>query len=219
MEKIIQNESKHANAVRFIEAAQELIDTEGIELISIRKIADKAGFHNSTLYLYFQNADQLIMLASLKYFQEYSLALEKLSKTGASAINNFYSIWAFFSETVFQKPNIFYNFFFGKYSDDLTNILKQYYLLFPNEQKKYSAEIEKMYYARNIYQRSLLILTPLMEDPKTRLNAENLDLINDIIISCLKSLLEEKCRNLDLSVKDFTTRLLAMIHLVIDTNS
>ena len=40
------------NTIRFIEAAEELIDEHGIDNVSVRKIADKAGFHNSTIYLY-----------------------------------------------------------------------------------------------------------------------------------------------------------------------
>ena len=48
---VIQNEElKIQNKIRFIEAAQALIDEDGLEKISIRKIAERAGFHNSTIY-------------------------------------------------------------------------------------------------------------------------------------------------------------------------
>lgn len=70
-----QDEQKRKNGIAFVEATQALIDSEGLERISIRKIADKAGFHNSTIYLYFKDVNQLILLASLKHFNEYSKKL------------------------------------------------------------------------------------------------------------------------------------------------
>ena len=59
---------KRQKRIQFINAAKELIDLEGFQSVSIRKIAQRAGFHNSTLYLYFQDLNQLLMLASMKYF-------------------------------------------------------------------------------------------------------------------------------------------------------
>ena len=67
-ELIDKEEQKRQNARTFINAAQEMIESEGLENISVRKIAQKAGFHNSTIYLYFEDLDQLAMFASLKYF-------------------------------------------------------------------------------------------------------------------------------------------------------
>ena len=40
----------------FIEAIQELILNEGIENLSIKKIADKAGYNTATIYNYFEDA-------------------------------------------------------------------------------------------------------------------------------------------------------------------
>ena len=67
------------DTIRFIEAAEELIDEHGIDNVSVRKIAEKAGFHNSTIYLYFKDVNELILLASMKHFNEYSKALARLS--------------------------------------------------------------------------------------------------------------------------------------------
>ena len=115
---------KLQNTLRFIEAAKELIDTEGISKVSVRKIAEKAGFHNSTIYLYFKDANQLILLASLKHFTDYSRLLSEYSKKNATPQENFFAIWDAFGQTVFKKPEIFYNFFFGKHSNNLTPIIE-----------------------------------------------------------------------------------------------
>ena len=65
-----KEELRTQNMIRFIEAARELIDQEGLESLSIRKIAEKAGFHNSTIYLYFRDMDHLVMLATRKHFTD-----------------------------------------------------------------------------------------------------------------------------------------------------
>ena len=212
---VIQNEElKIQNKIRFIEAAQALIDEEGLEKISIRKIAEKAGFHNSTIYLYFRDMDELVMLATMKHFDQYSRALSRLSTQNLSAADTFLAIWSFYGHTVFRKPQIFYNFFFGKYSNDLTTVMEEYYRLFPEEKVEYSHEIRVMYFGRNIRERCLYLLQTL-SGTVTTLQKENIELINDIVVCCLRTLLEEKCQDPSLDPGDMTTRLLSMIRYVV----
>lgn len=205
---------KQQNTVRFIEATQELIDTNGIGKISIRKIAEKAGFHNSTIYLYFKDVDQLILLASLKHFNEYSKALAKQSKKNSSPIENFLSIWEAFAKSVFSKPEIFYNFFFGKHSDNLTEIIEQYYELFPAEKEQYSEEIQDMYYGKNIYDRCYGIMSPLLTE-NTKLTKDNISIVNEISVSYLKYLLEEQCHKKNTDTSETTNKLLCAISYLI----
>lgn len=205
---------KQQKRIRFIHAAQELIENEDLEKVSIRRIAEKAGFHNSTIYLYFEDVDQLILLSSLKYFNEYSKALSELSTKDLTPLETFIKIWNFFVQTVFRKPKIFYNFFFGKHSENLTRIMKQYYELFPEEQEEYSPEIEDMYYGQNIHERCLRVLE-LLIGTDTRVNEETIGLINDINVSYFKYLLEQKCQTPSLDSDILKDKLLKMLHFII----
>lgn len=202
---------KRKNAIAFVEATQALIDSEGLENISIRKIAEKAGFHNSTIYLYFKDANQLILLASLKHFHEYSRKLANFGTMIASPTDKFLAIWQAFGETVFHKPHIFRNFFFGKHSSNLTPIITQYYQLFPEEKPAYTKEIEEMYYGGNISARCLQILKPLIEVETSRITAENIHLVNTIIVACLKQLLDQACADPTLDSDDVNDQLIQMI--------
>ncbi len=206
--------SKRRNTIRFIEAAQELIEEEGLENISIRKIADKAGFHNSTIYLYFEDVDELILLASLKYFNEYSKALSELSKKKLPPREHFLSIWTFFAQTVFQRPSIFYNFFFGKHRNNLTKIIMQYYDLFPQEKADYSPEIKDMYYGKTISERCMEVLVPLAKE-YPHIKISDLDIINDVTVGYVKYLLEQKCQDPGLSSSILTGRLLKMLEYIL----
>jgi len=192
-----KEEQKRQNAIRFINATQAMIEADGIENISVRKIARKAGFHNSTIYLYFKDLDELAMLASMKYFREYNQALDELNKKNAPPEDNFICIWDYYMEASLKNAKIFYNFFFGNHSDDLTAFIKGYYEYFPKERKPFSHLIESMYYGKNFTERSMVILLPLVELDTNNITTENAEMINDLIIAYSKYLLEMKCQDPD----------------------
>lgn len=189
-----KEETKKQNTIRFINATQEIIDEEKLDGVSIRKISQRAGFHNSTIYLYFKDLDHLIMLASMKYFREYSHSLELQGKKQLSPSENFLAIWDLFIDTIMKKPNIFYNFFFGKRSDNLQEIMNLYYEVFPEERDHLSKEIESMYFDKNITDRCLKLLS-LIVNEKNHVTNENLVMLNEITVSYLKYKLKQKCQN------------------------
>ncbi|OQY42980.1 MAG: hypothetical protein B6227_00235 [Fusobacteriia bacterium 4572_74] len=47
-----------------------IIKEEGVEKVSIRKIAKITGYNSVTLYTYFKNLDYLILLSSIKFLKE-----------------------------------------------------------------------------------------------------------------------------------------------------
>ena len=55
----------------FIRAAREIIDAEGIDNISIRKIASLTGMNSATMYLYFPDSDVLTTMALMGYLEKY----------------------------------------------------------------------------------------------------------------------------------------------------
>ena len=209
---------KKKNAIAFVEATQTLIDSDGLENISIRKIGQKSGFHNSTIYLYFKDVNQLILLASLKHFRDYSSKLAEFGAMTANPVDKFIAIWQAFGQTVFSKPHIFRNFFFGKYSDNLTPIITQYYQLFPEEKATYTREIEEMYYGGNIFDRCLQVLRPLVEVGENLVTEDNLELVNTITIACLKQLLDQACADSSLDPDDINERMLRMLCHVTGVN-
>lgn len=214
LNNIEKAEQKRQNSIAFINATQQLITSEGLDHISIRKIAEKAGFHNSTLYLYFTDLNQLVMLASMKYFNEYSHSLEIQSQKKLSPIENFLSIWSLFLNTVFKEPYIFNNFFYGKYSDNLKEIMTTYYELFPEERYHFSKEIEEMYFGKNIIERSLNILKPLIGITDS-LTEENVTTANELIVSYCKYKLDLKCADPSLDSTQLKKEIMQAISFIL----
>ncbi len=203
-------EKKPENAVTFINATQQLIEEVGLENVSARKIADRTGFHNSTIFLYFDSLDELTMLASMKYFQDYSKALSSLSQQPGTPEDTFIKIWEIFLDESMTYPNIFYHFFYGNESEDLTETITLYYQLFPEEREKFSDVIESMYFGHNITERSMRILEPLL-DRGHLVTADNIHMINEIIVSYTKYKLEKKCQNPKLDSDTLTQDILQVI--------
>ena len=197
-----KDNSKRENLIQFIKVTQKLLDEDGLKYLSIRKIATASGFHNSTIYFYFQDLDELIMLASISRFQKYS--------------EKFYAIWDCFAESALKYSCIFHNFFFGKHSDNLPDFLNIYYDLFPEERNKFSSDIEAMYFGKNYTERCRKILIPLIDDPRTRVTEKTLDIITDITVSLTKDLLEKKCNHPELCSEDLQKRMSEILHFVID---
>lgn len=204
-------QKKH-NAIAFINAAADMIEEAGIEHISIRKIAEKAGFHNSTIYLYFKDLDELLLLASVRFFQECEHSLSLISNSSSSE-ESFFKVWDFFLTTVLKRPNLFYNFFYGKRSQDLTSYMERYYELFPEEQEAYASAVGNRYCGKNISERSLnLLLTALPETD--RVTKENAPMVNDIIISYCKYKLEQKIADPSLDSEQLKKDCLQVISFV-----
>ena len=56
----------------FINAALEIIEEEGIDSLSIRKTAEKAGYNSATLYHYFSDFEELRIFSAMKYLDQYA---------------------------------------------------------------------------------------------------------------------------------------------------
>lgn len=54
----------------FIDAACQIIEKEGIQYLSVRKVADIAGYHYATLYSYFKDIYELKYYVALKFMDD-----------------------------------------------------------------------------------------------------------------------------------------------------
>nr|WP_315201412.1 TetR/AcrR family transcriptional regulator [uncultured Flavobacterium sp.] len=98
----------------FIQATKEILKGEGLKALSVRSIAEKAGYSFATLYNYFKDVKELIFVC-VKDFQleceEYvSHKTEKVEK-GEEKIK---AIVTSYAEYLVQYPSVFEIFFIEK---------------------------------------------------------------------------------------------------------
>ena len=109
----------------FINATIELMEKEGIENLTIRKVAEQAKYNSATLYHYFSNLDELELFASVKCLDEYMQETLIHKAEGKDFQEWYLGQWRCFCRHSFQRPRI-YNFLF--FSPEGTQNLNEVFL-------------------------------------------------------------------------------------------
>ena len=158
------NIKKRRVMMYFIEATQELILNEGIENLSIKKIADTAGYNTATIYNYFEDLEELILYSSMDYLKIYLKDLKSEINSNMKAIEMYETIYKVFVHHSFEKPEIFHTLFFGKYSYKLEKIIKKYYEIFPDDITGQTDITKSVLVEGNIHNRDLPVIKQMIKE-------------------------------------------------------
>lgn len=129
MEK--RNLKKRRMWTYFIDATEELIQAEGFRHVTIRKVADKAGYNSATIYNYFDDLSHLLFFASLKFMRPYIETVTAEMAKAEDPIEKYLAAWDCFSRYSFSMPEIFNAVFLMDLGDHPENMLAHYYELYP----------------------------------------------------------------------------------------
>lgn len=174
----------------FINAASEIMESEGMDALTLRRVAQKAGYNSATLYNYFKDLDHLTVYASMKYFEDYNRNLSRYLSDEQDAFQRFLFMWRFFCASAFRHPHAYYNLFYGKYSSELGDIILDYYKVFPDEQGDLDGTVLEMLLCGSLTERNWKMLRPVLEG--SSFSPEEQERINEIILYCFKELLTQK---------------------------
>lgn len=171
----------------FIKSTQDIMTAEGMQGITLRKVADGAGYNNATLYNYFDDLDHVVLYASLKYLSLYNKTIVKELEKCHTAKERFYMMWQIFCQISFAHPDAFHQIFFNKHSTSLTTICDEYYQLFPEELPPAEDVLYPILSDYQLGNRNLLPLRELLTEEKRPL--DELDTISELIVSAYHQLL------------------------------
>ena len=198
----------------FINAASELMENEGMESLTLRRVAKRAGYNSATPYNYFKDLDHLTVYASMKYFEDYNRNLARYLADEQDAFQRFLFMWRFFCASAFRHPHAYYNLFYGKYSGELTEIIHAYYEVFPEELGELDDSVLEMLTCGSLVERNRQMLQPVLEGAS--LSQEERESINEIILYCFKELLTQKIQMGDaLDNQTLIERQLSYIHVIL----
>lgn len=150
--------------IYFISATKELIEQEGLENLTVRKVASSAGYNSATLYNYFQDMEELVVFASIGYLKDYISKLEQSITPDMNARQRYRTIYEVFSRACFSRPELFYGLFYGKYKKRLKSVISVYYDLFPDELGHHKGEVLQMLTQGEIMERDSSIMPSLVEE-------------------------------------------------------
>jgi len=172
----------------FIEAAKKIIEEEGLQAVTIRKVADMAGYNSATLYNYFENLNHLIFFASMQYLNEYAESLHEFTKDSKNSVERYINVWKGFCYHSFTRPEIYYNIFFSEFSNKKLDLsIRTYYSIFPEELSSESREVFPMLLEDDFLLRDMGYLKPAVEEGLIK--EENLEEISDMCVLIYQGML------------------------------
>ena len=59
-----KNQQRYHSMAHFIQVAIQIIQEEGLNALSIRKVAQRAGYNSATLYYYFSNFYAILSISN-----------------------------------------------------------------------------------------------------------------------------------------------------------
>lgn len=148
----------------FIEAARKMIDTEGIEHVNLRDVANLAGYNSATMYHYFQNLDDLIYFTALGYLKEYTLDIKNCLNSVTDSLERYLGIWRSFCGHSFRRPQIYHTIFFEKQTHSLNMDIETYYSLFPEELGNPEEDLRYMLLGNTLLERNLFLFKRMVKD-------------------------------------------------------
>lgn len=175
----------------FVEATHKIIEEEGIDAVTVRKVSKLAGYNQATLYNYFENLDYLVGFASIKYLQDYHQSLKDEAEPITDPVERFIKIWEIFCKASFEKPKIYRSLFFKTPHYSLCDFFDYYFKMFPEELNEHTIDIQRMMKGCRLTARNMFILETAMASKARKISAAKLHQINEMMITLFRGKLSE----------------------------
>lgn len=101
----------------FIQATKEILKGEGLQSISVRNVADKAGYSYATLYNYFKDINELVFLCVSDFQEECRLFVAENTSKRTEGIDKLKATVLWYINYFIEYPGIFELFYLAKVSD------------------------------------------------------------------------------------------------------
>lgn len=180
----------------FVEATCKIIDTEGIDAVTVRKVASLAGYNSATLYNYFDNLTHLIFFASLRHLKNYANDLPRYLKDLTDPLQIYLNVWRCFCTHSYRHPHFYQMIFFGGFDSKMVNdSITTYYSIFTEEINNDVKEFIPMFVEENIHKRDYLALTQAAKE--NIISDQDIRSINEMNVLIYRGMLDKMLNNLD----------------------
>ena len=142
----------------FIDAAKEIVAEEGIDAVTIRKVAQRAGYNSATLYNYFKNINHLIAITLHDLMGTYVETILDTLSGKESPYELYRTNWFVYVEMSFRLPKEYYYLFFKYPELDISEVYDEYFGDHPGRFEKLPVPFQNMCRAQNQYSRDLAFL-------------------------------------------------------------
>lgn len=148
----------------FLDAATELIESEGMQGVTIRKIAERAGYTSSTAYNYFKDLSHLKFFAAMRFTKGYTDELPSYVDKGKNTVERWLYAWECFCKHSFANPHIYSVIFMEDLGDSAQTMLKAYYDIFAEDLLALPDELQPIIVEHSFAKRSTLYIQHAVEE-------------------------------------------------------
>jgi AcrR family transcriptional regulator len=148
----------------FVDATAQIIEEEGIENVTIRKIADIAGYTSSTIYNYFEELSHLIFFASMRFMNPYIKEFSYYMSKSENSIEKYLLSWECFCKHSFNNPQIYHAIFNSDLGAKPEELLSHYFEVYQNDLTGLSDEIKPLIFEYSLTKRSKVVLQKAVEE-------------------------------------------------------
>ena len=127
--------------------------------ITVRAVAKEVGCSPAALYRHFDNIEYLIVLASIRFFENYMIEYGVLMDQEPDLLKQYVDGWRLFNRYAFERPDLYYRLMWGQYNSDFSDALSEYIELFPFSASSSSPDyFYTMIFNSDIMERDFLLL-------------------------------------------------------------
>ncbi|MDO5409986.1 MAG: TetR/AcrR family transcriptional regulator [Lachnospiraceae bacterium] len=149
------NETKR----RLILSTYEKLQEKDASQVTVREIAESNHCSPAALYRHFESLEYLIILASIRFFDDYMVEYGKVMDSDENLLKMYLEGWKVFNHYAFERPDLYYRLLWGQYNASFSDALDEYFELFPVAgSEKNPAYFYTLLFTSDIKDRDLLIL-------------------------------------------------------------
>lgn len=177
----------------FIDSTNEIIESDGIDGITLKKVADGAGYNTATVYNYFENLDHLIFYAAMKHIKDYALGLNSYLINAKNSMDKFLMVWDCFCDYAYDKPQIYNIIFFPNLENNMEYYITEYYDFFPEDLIAEDNIITNMLLKRDINLRNQTTVVGCVEEGYIK--EEDEEKLNEMTLLIFEGILSRVLKN------------------------
>ncbi len=177
----------------FLDAATEVIEEEGIEQMTIRKIADRAGFTASTAYNYFKDLAHLKFFAAMRFTSDYVKDLPDYLGLGKNIVEKWLYSWECFCKHSFEQPEIYSTIFMDNLGSSPQKLFDDYYAVHHQDLTGLPEDLQSILMEYDFSKRSALYILGAVEEGY--LKEEEVQYIADITLMIWKGMMNTYINN------------------------
>ena len=179
--------------IRYVQITGDILQREGMDGVSIRRIADQAHCTSAVLYKHFNNKEHLIMLASVRFLEPYINAFIELNaRQDLSSLQMDLMLWRLFIVEAFNNMPYYKLLFFEAPKEALEDCVYEYFQMFPDTRQQFTGLTASIVFSGDLADRELIRLRRAANEGEITL--ENARLLSKLTVAVFDGVFMQHAR-------------------------